>query len=152
MSTKAENMNVLERVQSIIADALYVEKTEVVRDASLMKDLGAESIDFLDIVFRIEKDFGIKLPKGEAERRARGNLTDEEFAINGLIQEKGLDCLRKAMPEVDATLIKHGLTVRDIPTLFTVATFERMVNEQLFGVASSAPISDKTAQVAATLA
>lgn len=152
MSTKAENMNVLERVQSIIADALYVEKSEVVRDASLMKDLGAESIDFLDIVFRIEKDFGIKLPKGEAERRARGNLTDEEFAINGLIQEKGLDCLRKAMPEVDASLIKHGLTVRDIPTLFTVATFERMVNEQLFGVAPSAPMSEKAAQVAATLA
>ena len=133
MSTKISADSVLEKVQALIADALYVDKSEVVREASLMKDLGAESIDFLDIIFRLEKEFGIKMPKGEAERRARGNLTDEEFAINGLLQEKGLACLRVAMPEVDATQIKHGLFVRDIPSLFTVGTFERMVIEQLFG-------------------
>ena len=147
MSTNLDPSSVLPKVQSIIADALYVEKDEVVREASLMKDLGAESIDFLDIVFRLEKEFSIKLPKGDAERRARGNLSDEEFAINGLIQEKGLACLRAAMPEVDASLIKHGLYIRDIATLFTVATFERMVSEQLFGVA---PAVGLTAPVAAT--
>jgi acyl carrier protein len=152
MSTKVDASSVLEKVQSIIADALYVDKEEVVREASLMKDLGAESIDFLDIIFRLEKEFGIKLPKGEAERRARGNLTDDEFAINGLIQEKGLACLRAAMPEVDPTLIKHGLYVRDIPTLFTVGTFERMACEQLFGVAPRAAAAQATSDVAATLA
>lgn len=150
MSANLDPSNVLEKVQSIIADALYVEKGEVVREASLMRDLGAESIDFLDIVFRLEKEFSIKLPKGEAERRARGNLTEEEFAINGQIQEKGLACLRVAMPEVDASLIKQGLYVRDIASLFTVATFERMVCEQLFGVTPLTPSQSTVA--AATLA
>jgi len=155
MSTKVDANSILEKVQAIIADALYVEKDEVVREASLMKDLGAESIDFLDIVFRLEKEFGIKLPKGDAERRARGNLTDDEFAINGLLQEKGLACLRAAMPEVDPTVIKHGLYVRDIPSLFTVATFERMAKEQLFGVTSreaSAATPPMAMAVAAPLA
>jgi len=153
MSTKLDASSVFGKIQSLIADALYIDKEEVVREASLMKDLGAESIDFLDIIFRMEKEFSIKLPKGEAERRARGNLKDEEFAINGLIQEKGLACLRAAMPEVDPTLIKHGLTVRDIPTLFTVGTFERMALEQLFGSAPSVSGSiQSSATVAATLA
>jgi acyl carrier protein len=150
MSTKIDASSVLDKVQSIIADALYVDKAEVVREASLMKDLGAESIDFLDIVFRLEKEFGIKLPKGDAERRARGNLTDDEFAINGLIQEKGLACLRAAMPEVEPTLIKHGLYVRDIPTLFTVGTFERMASEQLFGVAPRESVGHATVVATAT--
>ena len=126
-----------EKVQEIIADALYVEKDEATREASLMKDLGAESIDFLDIIFRMEKEFNIKIPKGEIERKARGDLSDDDFAINGKITGKGLDQLRSALPEVNTDDIKEGLQVRDIPGLFTVATFERMVLDQL-GEGSSA--------------
>jgi hypothetical protein len=96
-----------------------------------MADLGAESIDFLDIVFRLEKTFGIKLPKGEVEQRARGELGDGEFEVQGVLQEKGLARLRTIMPEVSPEKFKSGLRVKDIPTLFSVATFERMVLEQL---------------------
>ncbi len=119
------------KVQDIIADALYVEKDECERGASLMSDLGAESIDFLDIMFRLEKEFSIKIPKGEIETKARGGLSDDEFAVGGVIQAAGLKSLAVAMPEVDASLIKEGLNVRDIPSLFTVATFEKMVLDQL---------------------
>src|SRR5437764_1060313 len=126
-------MSTLEKVQSIIAEALYVDATEVTPEASLMKDLGAESIDFLDIVFRLEKAFGIKIPKGDIEKKARGGLSDEEFAVGGIIQPAGLEALRAAMPEVDPGALRRGLNVRDIAGLFTAQTFERMVQEQLGG-------------------
>lgn len=135
-------MQNFERVQAVIADALYLDKDEIQLDSSLMKDLGAESIDFLDIVFRLEKEFGIKLPKGEMERRARGGLSDAEFAVDGRLTALALEQVKRAMPEANQDEIKSGLMVRDLASLFTVATFVRMVNEQLYG-------SDKTEMPAA---
>lgn len=136
-----------EKIQDIIAEALYCDKEQVTRDANLMADLGAESIDFLDIIFRLEKSFGIKLPKGDIELRARGDLAEGEFEIHGTLQEKGLARLRAIMPEVDPNRIKTGLRVKDIPTLFSVATFERMVLERL---SDSAPAGVKTQASAAS--
>jgi acyl carrier protein len=124
-------MSTLSKVQEIVADALYVEKDECVESAKLMSDLGAESIDFLDIIFRLEQEFGIKLPKGDIESKARGSLSEEEFAVNGVIQDIGLENLKRAMPEVNPNDIRTGFLQRDIPTLFTVGTFVRMVNEKL---------------------
>ncbi len=126
-------MNVSDRVKAVVADALYLEADEVKRESNLMKDLGAESIDFLDIVFRLEKAFSIKLPKGDIEKRARGGLSDAQFAVDGKLTDAALATIKAAMPEVSPTALKKGLLLRDIPSLFTVATFERMVNEQLFG-------------------
>lgn len=120
-----------EKIQDIITEALYCEKEQVTPGANLMADLGAESIDFLDIVFRLEKAFGIKLPRGDIELRARGDLAEGDFEIHGVLQEKGLARLRSFMPEVPAEKIKTGLRIKDIATLFTVATFERMVLERL---------------------
>ena len=120
-----------EKIQDIVAEALYCDKEQVTRDANLMADLGAESIDFLDIVFRLEKAFGIKMPKGDIELRARGDLAEGEFEVHGVLQEKGLARLKAIMPEVDPSKVKSGLRVKDIPTLFTVATFERMVLERV---------------------
>jgi len=130
-------MKNVEKVRDIIADALYLEKDEVTKEASLMKDLGAESIDFLDIVFRLEKEFGIKIPKGEIERRAKGSLSDVEFAVDGKLTDKAIAQLRKRMPEVSPDKLVPGLLVRDIPALFTVATFAAMVDHQLFGTIDS---------------
>ncbi len=120
-----------EKIQDIVVEALYCDKEQVTREANLMADLGAESIDFLDIVFRLEKAFGIKMPKGDIELRARGDLAEGEFEVHGVLQEKGLARLKAIMPEVDPTKVKAGLRVKDIATLFTVATFERMVLERL---------------------
>ena len=120
-----------EKIQDIVAEALYCEKAQVTPTANLMSDLGAESIDFLDIVFRLEKSFGIKLPRGDIELRARGDLAEGDFEVHGVLQEKGLERLRLLMPEVPAEKIKAGLRIRDIATLFSVATFERMVMERL---------------------
>jgi len=126
-------MKVQDRVKAVIADALYLDADEVTRESSLMKDLGAESIDFLDIMFRLEKEFSIKLPKGDIEKRARGGLSDEQFAVDGKLTPAAIASIKAAMPEVNPGEFGRNLLVRDIPSLFTVATFERMVNEQLFG-------------------
>jgi acyl carrier protein len=126
-------MKNLDRVRAVVAEALYLDAEEVQAKSNLMKDLGAESIDFLDIMFRLEKEFGVKLPKGEIERRAKGELSDAEFAVEGRLTDKALARVRAMMPEIGADQIKTGLMVRDIPGLFTVETFARMVDQQLFG-------------------
>lgn len=126
-------MNNLDRVRAVIADALYVDLEQVEPQANLMADLGAESIDFLDIMFRLEKEFNIKLPRGEVEQKARGQLSDAEFAVEGRLTEAGLANLKAMLPEVKAEAFRPGLHLREIPTLFTVQTFVRMVEEQLTG-------------------
>lgn len=140
----------LERIQAIIADALYLEPSEVTRDSNLVRDLGAESIDFLDIIFRLEKEFSVKLPRGDMEKKARGGLTDDEFAINGVLQDKGLERMRKMMPEVNADAFKPGLNLRDLPSLFTVATFERLVREQLTSATADEGVAIGGAETVAT--
>jgi acyl carrier protein len=127
MGTKS----VAEKVQAVVADALYRDADQVTLESNLMRDLGAESIDFLDIIFRLEKEFSIKIPKGDIERRAKGKLTDEEFAVNGRLTDAALAQVRSLLSELNPADIKAGLLVRDIPSLFTVQTFVRMVEEQM---------------------
>jgi acyl carrier protein len=142
-------MKSLDRVRAVIADALYVDVADVTKDSLLMKDLGAESIDFLDIMFRLEKEFGIKLPKGDIERRARGGLSEAEFAADGKLTPAALANLKAMMPEVDPGLIRPGLLLRDIPSLFTVLTFARMVDLQLFGATQDSVLTGESPEQAA---
>ena len=67
-----------------------------------MDELGAESLDFLDIVFKLERAFDIQITRGEMERAARGTMSEEEFAPKGVISEAGLASLRELMPEAAA--------------------------------------------------
>ena len=114
-------------VRRIIADALGRPEAEVRLESILMEDLGAESLDFLDIVFRLEREFGIQITRGEMERASRGDMTADEFAPGGVISERGLARLRELMPEA-AERIKPGLRPSMILTLFTVQTFANMVH------------------------
>lgn len=122
-------MQHLEQVRAIIADALYVDLAQVTPEANLMRDLGAESIDFLDISFRLERAFNITIPKGEIEQRARQGVS-AAYAADGSLTEPVLDNLRSMMPEA-AEAIAPGMKFRDIPSLFTVSTFARLVEEAL---------------------
>jgi acyl carrier protein len=140
--------NVIDRVRTVIAEALYLDAAEVAPESVLMKDLGAESIDFLDIMFRLEKEFSIKLPKGEVERKARGELSEAEFAVEGKLTPAAIERIRAMMPEIESSQIKAGLLVRDIPSLFTVATFARMVDQQLFGEMSGGLVAGQASEKA----
>jgi acyl carrier protein len=113
-------------VRKIVADALGRADDEVKLDSILMDDLGAESLDFLDIVFRLEREFDIQITRGEMEKASRGDMSQDEFAPSGVISEKGLARLRELMPEAKDR-IKPGLRPSTILTLFSVQTFANMV-------------------------
>lgn len=114
-------------VRASVAEVLGREESEVKANSSLMNDLNAESLDFLDLLFRLESAFGIKIPRGGIQRATQGSLTEAEFQQNGVLTPAALERLRVLMPEVDPGRLKQGLTVREIPTLFTPETFARLV-------------------------
>ena len=112
---------------SCLADALGLDDVEFVLDASVIDDLGAESLDLLDIAYRLERAFGIKIPRGDLERRAQEAVGSEAYEVDGVLTELALRELRAAMPEVAEGRIVQGLTSRDIPRLFTTTTFVNLV-------------------------
>ena len=125
--TKAELDAVYPTVAKTIADALGSEVDEVRPDASLINDLGAESIDFLDIVFRLERAFKVKIPRGKIIEDARGDLPEAAFEQKGVVTDAGLATLRSFLSEVPADRIKPPLKVADVPRLFTPQTFAKLV-------------------------
>ena len=125
--TKDDIQAVYGTVAETIADALGCDVGEVKPDASLIEDLGAESIDFLDMVFRLERAFKVKIPRGKIVENARGTLTEAEFEQKGLVTETGLAQLKTYLSEVSADRFRTPLKVKDIPRLFTPETFCKLV-------------------------
>lgn len=118
--------SVEETVREIVAESLSKPLDEVQLGSNLMNDLGAESLDFLDVVFRLERAFDIQITRGEMERAARGDMSEEDFAPGGVISEKGLARLKELMPEASARIVP-GLRPTQILGLFTVQTFVNLV-------------------------
>ncbi len=133
-------------MRKVIAESLCVELDEVQASSSLIKDLGAESIDFLDIMFRLEKEFDVKIPQREIERQARGDMQPEEFEKDGVLQPKGLARLKELIPEIDHAHWREGMALRELPALFTVAVFVGIVKRKLAGTlfAGAAASADET--------
>jgi acyl carrier protein len=101
---------------------------EVVKlDVPLIEGLDAESIDFLDLVFRLEREFGVKIPRGQIVEHARGDLSEAEFEQKGLVTDVGLKRLREFLSEVPADRFPSPLKSADIPRLFTPETFCKVV-------------------------
>ena len=118
---------VFPKVADTIADALGCDLEEVKRDASLINDLGAESIDFLDLVFRLERAFKVKIPRGKIVEDSRGTLSEAEFEQKGLVTDQGLAQLKAFLSEVPAERFRTPLKVAEIPRLFTAETFCKLV-------------------------
>ena len=121
---------IMQQVQEVLVDALGVDDDEVTSEATLMGDLGAESIDFLDIVFRLEKVFGIKIPREELFP-AENLMTDSEFVHNGKLTEKGLAELREKMPHTDITAFESDPDINKLADLFTVNAIVNYVEGKL---------------------
>ncbi|KTD49646.1 acyl carrier protein [Legionella quinlivanii] len=119
--------SVYPKVREIIADVLVIDEEDVALDSRLIADLGAESIDFLDLVFQLEKEFGIKIPRGQLEKNARGDLPEDEFEKGGVLSVKGMQALKNYLSEVPAQHFKANMKVNEIPMLFTVETFCKLV-------------------------
>lgn len=121
---------IFQEVQEVLVDALGVDNDEVTSGATLMGDLGAESIDFLDIVFRLEKAFGIKIPREELFP-AESLMSNPEFINNGKLTEIGLAELREKMPHTDITAFENDPDINKLGDLFTVGAIVNYVDTKL---------------------
>ena len=128
-----------DRVAQALVQALGVSRSDITPETSLAGDLEAESIDFLDIVFRLERAFKVKIPRGKIVEEARGNLSESEFDQGGVVSEAGVTRLKEFLNEVPAERFKSPLKVADIPRLFTVETFCKMVLRQQKAAANPQP-------------
>src|SRR3954453_13134987 len=116
--TQDEIMAVFPKVAETIADALGCDVGDIKLDVWLIDGLDAESIDFLDMVFRLERAFKIKIPRGKIVENARGTLTEAEFEQKGVVTDVGMTQLRAYLSEVPAERFKVPMKVKDIPRLF----------------------------------
>jgi acyl carrier protein len=126
MPTKDE---ILEKIKTALVDALGVDEDEVTPEATLVGDLGAESIDFLDIVFRLEKTFDIKIPRGELF--PEDILTNSQYVKDGKVTDVGVAELRKRMPFADLDGFAKNPVVQDFANLLTVADMCRFVESKV---------------------
>jgi len=118
------------KVSATLVEALNVDEEEIKPTSTLQGDLGAESIDFLDIVFRLEREFGIKIPRGELfpESIFQG---DPEFVQNGKVTDKGIAELRARMPFADLSKFEQNPELSAISDLFTVDMITNYIKGKL---------------------
>src|SRR6266478_9486673 len=110
---------IYQKVSATLVEALNVDEEEVTPKATLQGDLGAESIDFLDIVFRLEKAFGIKIERGELF--PEDILTDTDFVQDGKVNSAGIAKLRERMPFADLSKFEANPVVQNLGKQLTVA-------------------------------
>lgn len=120
---------IYKKVQGVLVDALGVDDDEVTPEATLRGDLGAESIDFLDIVFRLEKAFGIKIPRGEMFPEDLFN--NASYVQNGRVTPEGLVELKKRMPHMDFTTFEKDPDINKMQ--FTVSTIVNYIEGKMNG-------------------
>ena len=123
---------IFKKVAGTLVDALNVDEDQVTPTSTLQGDLGAESIDFLDIVFRLEKNFNVKIPRGEL---FPDNLTasDASFVQDGVVTPAGIAELRKKLPHANVDKLAADPQVENIPELFTVQMIVNFLNSKLAG-------------------
>ena len=117
--------DVFDKVKETLIEALGVDDDEVTPEATLTGDLGAESIDFLDIVFRLEKTFGIKIPRGELF--PDGIFNNPEYVQDGKLTPAGLDQLKTNMPHADFGDFEQDPDINKMAELFKVQTIVNYV-------------------------
>jgi acyl carrier protein len=124
-------------VKEAVIEALALDEDEVTPESTLMDDLGAESIDLLDILFRIEKGTGVKIEAADLGDYIQGGIPDDEFSDeNEIITEKGAEQLHKAMPQTDPSELAGKLAADEVIKLFTVQNLTEMVKSRADGVAA----------------
>jgi len=122
---------IFEKVSAALVDALGVDEEDVTPEATMVGDLGAESIDFLDIVFRLEKAFSIKIPRGELF--PEDVLSSSEYVADGKVNEAGIAELKSRMPFADLTKFEANPSVQNFANTLTVEDMVRYVESKVAG-------------------
>jgi len=122
---------IFDKVRAALVDALGVDEEDVTPEATMVGDLGAESIDFLDIVFRLEKAFSIKIPRGELF--PEDVLSSSEFVADGKVNEAGIAELKSRMPFADLSKFEANPSVQNFANTLTVEDMVRYVESKVAG-------------------
>ena len=127
--TPMDENQIFKKVQECLAGALGLSAEEIRPESSLVRDLGAESIDFIDILFRLEKTFDLKIPSGEL---FPGNVLNQEGLVSGgRVTPEGLKVLREKLPFLDLNRFEKEPLAANLPALFTVGMIADYVRERV---------------------
>jgi len=121
---------IFQEIQEVLIDALGVDDDEVTADATLMGDLGAESIDFLDIVFRLEKAFDVKIPREELFP-IENIMSNQDFVKDGKLTDAGLAEMKEKMPHTNFASFESDPDINKLGDLFTVNSIVNYIETKL---------------------
>ncbi len=125
---------IFEAVKEALVEAIGVDEEEVTGNAALLGDLGAESLDLLDVLFRIERKLGCKVTMSDITQMITGGIPDEEFGTeDGFISDLGLEQLKKNLPQIDVEELRGTLEAERVLTLFTVDNLVHLVEQRRQG-------------------
>lgn len=127
----AGEREVFDQLKPLIMEVTGAKEDEIGMDSVLMSDLGAESLDLLDLSFLIEERFGITIEADEFESRARQRLEGGEYERNGCLTEAALAELREALPEVAPDKLAPGLRKSELPSVLPVSVFVHLVQRKV---------------------
>lgn len=123
--------DIYDKLLGCIAQAIGIDAATIAPDASLIDDLGADSLDLLDLVFRLEQAFHIRISRGDIEKRAKETLPGEDFEQDGLLTPGAKAAIRRELPEVSPERFDAIARPSEIPRLFTARTFLRLVKQRM---------------------
>ncbi|MHC4608098.1 MAG: acyl carrier protein [Planctomycetota bacterium] len=123
-----DRSEIFEGVRACLEEVLNVAPDSVREEAKIIGDLGADSLDLLELTFHLQQKFGVTISPRDIERRAKEKLGDVAFEVDGVYTPEGVRHLREAMPEVPADELPEGLGVADLPRTFRVATMVNLVS------------------------
>ena len=122
---------ILEELKPLLVEVLGVAPERIRRESVLVADLGAESIDLLDLSFRIEEKFQVTIEANEIERAAKQRVPGGVYEQDGFLTEAALAEIRRAAPELDPAKLVKGLRKVDLPALLTVGFFVQLIARKL---------------------
>jgi len=125
------DQEIFQKLQCVIRNVLGVKLEQITLNSILVKDLGAESIDLLDLSFLIEDEFKISIEHNEFEKEVKTRIPGGEFEKEGSLTPAALEELKKALPEVDRSRLVPGFRKAEIPSLLTVSVFVRLIRRKL---------------------
>jgi acyl carrier protein len=118
----------LARVQAVIAESLAINKEQIKPEARLINDLGADSLDFLDMIFGLEKAFGLRLRDTKLDLLVRADFSQAQLTSDGYLASESLETLSESLPELKGI---QKITLREVYSYITVNTLVRLVEEKL---------------------
>ena len=122
---------VFEKLLPLIREVTGARAEQITMASGLMADLGAESIDLLDLSFLIEEMFEVTIEADEFEREASERVPGGEYERNGVLTEAALQELRRSLPEVPPEKLSLGLKKIELPSVLTVGVFVHLIRRKL---------------------